>query len=93
MDRRLELGVTVHIRPAAEGPRVPVDLEQHHQLSEAGLSKSQLAVEKRNLDAIRLYERLRYEVCGESVDTWPEPAADGRVLPVDHPSWVMRKTL
>ncbi|HKW06362.1 MAG TPA: GNAT family N-acetyltransferase [Candidatus Dormibacteraeota bacterium] len=67
--------------------------EGHRLLKEAGRSMSQLAVEKDNVEAIRLYGRAGYEICGESVETWPEPTPDGRVSPVDHPSWVMRKTL
>ena len=52
-----------------------------------------LIVEKVNEGAIRLYERRRYARTGESVETWPEPSADGSMQPVDHPSWVMRKEL
>ena len=52
-----------------------------------------LMVEKVNEGAIRLYERRGYVRTGESTETWPEPAADGTMQPVDHPSWVMRKEL
>ena len=52
-----------------------------------------LMVEKVNEGAIRLYERTGYVRTGESVETWPEPMADGTMQLVDHPSWVMRKEL
>ena len=60
---------------------------------QAGLDKAQLAVEKVNTPAKRLYERHGYEVIGESVDRWPEPGPDGSLRDVDHPSWVMQKVL
>ncbi len=52
-----------------------------------------LMVEKVNEGAIRLYERRGYVRTGESVETWPEPSADGTMELVDHPSWFMRKEL
>ncbi len=52
-----------------------------------------LMVEKTNDAAIRLYERRGYARTGESVETWQELSDNGRLEPVDHPSWVMRKEL
>ena len=62
-------------------------------LRDRGVSQASLAVEKVNEGAIRLYRRLGYEVVGESVETWSEPAPDGSLLPVDHAAWAMRKQL
>ena len=50
-------------------------------------------MEKANEAAIRLYRRLGYVTEGESMEVWPEPLPDGKMQPVEHPSWVMRKTL
>ena len=58
-----------------------------------GATQSRLAVEKVNVDAIRLYEHLGYMTAGESVETWPEPVPDGTLQPVHHPAWVMKKSL
>ena len=52
-----------------------------------------LMVEKTNDAAIRLYERRGYVRTAESVESWPELTDEGRLEPVDHPSWVMRKEL
>ena len=67
--------------------------EAERLIKQAGARHSTLMVEKVNVDAIRLYERLGYRTTGESSERWSEPMPDGTLQPVDHPSWVMRKDL
>lgn len=67
--------------------------EAERLLRDAGAATASLAVEKVNVDAIRLYERLGYATEGETVEAWEEPAANGTMKLVEHPSWVMRKKL
>ena len=67
--------------------------EAERLIKQAGARHSTLMVEKVNVDAIRLYERLGYRTTGESSERWNEPMPDGTLQPVDHPSWVMRKDL
>ena len=65
--------------------------EGERLLRDAGCDVAQLAVEKVNVPAIRLYERRGYTKVGESIDRWPEPGSDGTLRDVDHPAWVMEK--
>jgi len=67
--------------------------EGERLLRERGVERSTLAVEKANDAAIRLYRRLGYVTEGESMEVWSEPLPDGKMQPVEHPSWVMRKAL
>jgi ribosomal protein S18 acetylase RimI-like enzyme len=63
------------------------------EIARRGFRWSQLGVEKTNAAAHRLYERLGYVAFGEEDEVWPEPAADGRLIPVTHPCWLLRKDL
>jgi ribosomal protein S18 acetylase RimI-like enzyme len=63
------------------------------EIAGRGLRWSQLGVEKDNPGAHRLYERLGYVTFGEEDEVWPEPAADGRLIPMAHPCWLLRKDL
>ena len=65
----------------------------HSVLHTAGLHVAELRVEQVNVEAIRLYERLGYARVGEAVEIWSEPAEDGTLRPVEHPSWVMQRWL
>jgi len=67
--------------------------EAERLIKQAGARHSTLMVEKVNMGAIRLYERLGYRTTGESSERWNEPMPDGTLQPVDHPSWVMRREL
>jgi hypothetical protein len=51
-----------------------------------GLRWSQLGVEKDN-------QELTACTSGWEDEVWPEPAADGRLIPMAHPCWLLRKDL
>jgi ribosomal protein S18 acetylase RimI-like enzyme len=67
--------------------------EAESLMVEAGCHSSSLEVEKSNVAARRLYERLGYSVTGESSAVWDEPDDESRLRPVEHLSWVMSKEL
>jgi ribosomal protein S18 acetylase RimI-like enzyme len=60
---------------------------------EHGRTFSEIAVEKTNTGARRLYERLGYRLVGERLDTWIADQADGEHVEVVDDCWVLRKTL
>ena len=63
------------------------------EIVERGLLALQMGVERVNTGARRLYERLGYVTFSDEDLVWPEPTPDGRLAPVPHPSWLMRKDL
>ncbi len=62
-------------------------------IRENGLAIAELGVEKANVAAQRLYERLGYRVVGETVEEWAYTAPDGSSKRVIFDEWVMQKQL
>lgn len=60
---------------------------------EDGRSFSEIAVEKTNGAARRLYERLGYSLVGERLDFWIADLPDGRQVEVVDDCWVLRRFL
>ncbi|MDQ5854297.1 MAG: GNAT family N-acetyltransferase [Chloroflexota bacterium] len=61
--------------------------------AEEDRSFSEIAVEKTNEAARRLYERLGYSRVGERLDAWIADLPDGRHVEVVDDCWVLRKVL
>ncbi len=59
----------------------------------AGRIFSEIAVEKTNGAARRLYERLGYRIVGERSDAWIAALPDGSQVEVIDDCWVLRKSL
>jgi ribosomal protein S18 acetylase RimI-like enzyme len=60
---------------------------------EAGRSFSEIAVEKTNMVACRLYERLGYSRVGDRLLSWLADLPDGGQVEVAEDCWVLRKFL
>lgn len=52
-----------------------------------------IAVRKDNPEALRLYQRLGYQIFAEDPGQWDYLDAEGVVQHVEEPSWVLEKTL
>ena len=62
--------------------------------TESGMDEVNLEVEIDNEDAIRLYRRLGYRICGDPVmDRWTRLRDDGSVDTIEVPVFVMVKRL
>ena len=62
--------------------------------AESGLDEVNLEVESDNEDAIRLYRRLGYRICGDAVmDRWTKLGDDGSSETIEVPVFVMVKRL
>lgn len=62
-------------------------------LREHGFKWVTIAVEKTNEGALRLYQRLGYEVFREDPGRWSYTDPAGKTHHVEEPTWVMRKRL
>ena len=62
--------------------------------TESGMDEGNLEVEIDNKDAIRLYRRLGYRICGDAVmDSWTRLEDDGSSDTIEVPVFVMVKRL
>lgn len=52
-----------------------------------------LSVAKTNRDAIRLYEKLNYAVCGEDQGEWQYKNHRGEIVQESEPCWILEKLL
>ena len=83
-----------HVEPEHQGRGIGTALFTHLEdvARERGFDAIQLAVEKSNERARRLYARLGYETVGEEMNRWSY-RDEGRVVVVVEDCWTMRKTL
>lgn len=63
------------------------------QLKAMGFRTSELAVEKDNPAARRLYERLGYRIVREDIETWEYTPPGGTTVHVTNNEWIMHKPL
>jgi ribosomal protein S18 acetylase RimI-like enzyme len=63
------------------------------RLNSLGFLISELGVEKDNVQAKRLYERLGYGVVREHIEAWEYIPPDGSTLRVTSDEWIMHKFL
>ena len=62
-------------------------------IRENRLAIAELGVEKTNVAARRLYERLGYQIVGETVEEWAYTTLDGSSRRATFDEWVMQKQL
>lgn len=62
-------------------------------LSQRGFKFITLNVAKENLEAVRLYQRLGYEITGSRPGVWSYKDHEGKIQQVNEPAWRMMKEL
>lgn len=62
-------------------------------IQSCGLTVAEIAVEKDNPTAKRLYERLGYRVIVENTDEWNFTKPDGKTMHIVSQVWLMQKEL
>lgn len=99
LERRSEAGGAflwaVRVFPALRGMGLGTRLLRHAErvLAARRVRFAEIGVEKHNVAARRLYERLGYECCGELRESYEFRTPDGRWHRVSVDEWIMRKRL
>lgn len=62
-------------------------------LIERGFAIAEIGVEKDNMDARILYERLGYQIVKENVETWEYLTPDGQQIQETSIEWILHKRL
>jgi len=62
-------------------------------LAQMNYRRVTLSVAKTNRDAIRLYERLNYAICGEDRGEWQYKNHKGEIVQEAEPCWILEKLL
>jgi ribosomal protein S18 acetylase RimI-like enzyme len=58
-----------------------------------GYKIAQIGVEKSNSNAKRLYERLGYQIVGESIEEWHYTTVEGNITQVILDEWTMQRVI
>lgn len=83
------------VHPVLQGHGIGTRLIEtgEHILRGHGIRSASIGVAYDNPSAKRLYERLGYEVVGESVDRWSYTDTDGEEVQVVEDGWDLQKEL